>query len=371
MNLTLEDTKQINTVPDQHYKPTQKEESALLTENTKEEHDGRVDTSSYVADTKRQCCSHSTPRELDDEKNVTGRSSAGTPILISQGFYLKKKHLRHECVKNAKRVHICLLVSVVAKIGLTITVVLLATKVGKNVELERENDPLLHLPKEHFKDSLCIPCNYLGSTIKAEYTLFDSITPCGSKLCCIRNGTLQKLFLLMLQEGSTSKATKERLDLENYTDGNTTISTWRSRIIAAHVYAKVTSLPEKLTWQTDAGHGTAFTHGITLTPESRLQVPRAGFYFIYSTVTFKCQTEPTTALVHRMNRQHKNRPNAGVQTLLLSKPNECGSDGIYSSFLAGVMKLTNNDELSVSLNDFSLTSVYKSTLSNYFGLYLI
>ncbi|KAL3859218.1 hypothetical protein ACJMK2_009447 [Sinanodonta woodiana] len=387
MNQTLEDSKQINTVPDHQYRPSHNEESALLTENKTEEQDGRVQVySSYVDEAnisrsnepylysvdgaKRQCSCHLTHCEIKDEQNIAEENRAGKPILIPQGIHLRKKRGHHECVIKEKYIQICLLVSIVVKIGLVLTVVFLATQVGRNTRLKGENYSLLHLPKEYLQDALCIPCDDLVSTIKADDSLFDSVSLYGSKFCCVKNGSLQKLFLLMLQEGYTSKAT-EQLTLQNYADINTTLKTSLSRINAAHVYANVTSLPEKLTWQTDSGFGTAFTQGIVLTRESRLQVPRAGFYFIYSLVTFKCQSESTNDLIHLINRQHRGRPNAGVQQLLLSKTSECGPDGFYTSFLAGVLKLKINDELSVNLTDFSLTCVYKATFSNYFGLYLI
>ncbi|KAK3609988.1 hypothetical protein CHS0354_032332 [Potamilus streckersoni] len=204
------------------------------------------------------------------------------------------------------------------------------------------------------------------------------------KSYCLHNLHLT-WYALTLQNGYTSEATTERLTSDVYKS----LGSWRSRNTAAHLYANVSSLPgentkfrmstdvamgsarviaHKLTWQTYLGYGSTITQGITLTPESRLMVPSAGFYFVYSAVTFKCQMR-STPLIHLINRQHRDRPNADIQQLLLSKKSECGPGGIHTSFLAGVLKLTRNDELSVSLSDVSRSSVYRTTLANYFGVY--
>ncbi|KAK3609996.1 hypothetical protein CHS0354_032340 [Potamilus streckersoni] len=386
MTLNFEDSRKGDVIPNPNYETTQQEERALMAVNEIKERHGATHTCyCYVDKTKESgsrngfpdssiankwnCC-YSRSRGISDQANIARENTTGKIELSSRCFESVQTYGRHDCAGKLKCTNILISVSFVVNIGLIVAVALLSTKIGKTGEIDTKMCPLLQVPKDFIKDSLCLPCNYLGSAVKVEDTLFDVISSCGHVFCCVKNGALQKCFLLMLQEGHGSKGTTESLASENYGGVNMTQSTWCSRNVAAHLYANVTSLPEKLTWQTDAGYGSAFTQNITLTPDSRLQVPYAGFYFIYSLVTFKCQ-QGSVSRVHMITRQHRVRPNAGVQPLLRSKTSECGPDGIYTSFLAGVQGLKSNDELSVNLTDFSLTSVYKETLSNYFGVYLI
>ncbi|KAL3859242.1 hypothetical protein ACJMK2_009470 [Sinanodonta woodiana] len=314
------------------------------------------------------------------EKDMTNENSSLTKCLSTERGIRKPMSqgdtgtiIKRGCDKICKKLNLSrmfLSISVVSNIVLVVVVILLATRLGVITEPENVKCPLQQLLKDSVQESLCIPCDYIGSRVKTEDTLFNTIYSCGKKICCVRNAALQKLVLLMIQDGSTKEVTNERLTSQNHGDFNKSLVIWRSRPIAAHLYANVTSLPEKITWQNEDGFGLAFMRGVTLTPESRLEVPEAGFYFIYSAVTFQCQLG-SRPLIQMINRQHRGRPNAGVQQLLLSKTSECGPGGFYTSFLAGVVKLNSNDELSVYLTDTSLQCVYRVKLSNYFGLYLL
>ncbi|KAL3859238.1 hypothetical protein ACJMK2_009467 [Sinanodonta woodiana] len=310
---------------------------------------------------------HATSK-LGDDTGV--EEDAVTEEFLSRGAEITKKCSYLQRVCKSKHIRICLSMSFVVNIVLILVVVLLATKTIHVLENEGENCDVQHLSKHVLHDSLCIPCNNLGSHVTADDTLFDTISTCGFKLCCVRNASIQNFFLLMLQEGYTGEANTKRHLAVNNNDLNRTVTIWNSRNKAAHLYANITSLPEKLTWTTDAGFGSAFLSGITLTQESRLMVPQAGYYFIYSAVTFRCQPHSMTH-IHLINKQKKLLPNRGIQELLLSKSSVCGPDGFYTSFLSGVLHLTAKDEISVSVKDDSLSSVYASPLSNFFGVYLI
>ncbi|KAL3859237.1 hypothetical protein ACJMK2_009466 [Sinanodonta woodiana] len=295
---------------------------------------------------------------------------AGKAPILSHGTEIEHKCANRRVLK-LKCIHICLSMSVVVNIVLVLAVLLLVITSIHIEEREGKNCDLQQLSKKISQDSLCIPCNNLGPQVMAEDTLFDIISTCGFKFCCVQNAAMHTFFLLLLQDGySSSKATTNSSTVLNNADVDRTLNTWRSREIGAHLYANITSLPEKLTWTTDGGFGSAFLSGITLTQESRLMVPRAGYYFIYSVVTFKCQHNSKTH-IHLINRQHKGRPNAGVQQLLLRKSSDCGTDGFYTSFLSGVLQLKSNDEISVNLTEDSISSVYVSSLSNFVGGYLL
>ncbi|KAK3609986.1 hypothetical protein CHS0354_032330 [Potamilus streckersoni] len=320
-----------------------------------------------------------------NDENHPEREMANDNFILSRGLSAErsigKATIRYDigtenkcrCDKICKKPNfsrIFLSISFVGNIVLLVVVMLLATRFGVISGADENKCPLEQLLRDGVQDLLCIPCDYLGSHVTTEDTLFNTILFCGNKFCCVRNAALQKFFLLMLQEGYTREVTTERRTSQNHGDVYKSLETWRSRKIAAHLYANITSLPEKLTWQTEDGYGSAFTLGLTLTPASRLKVPKAGFYFIYSAITFKCHLG-SRPLTHMISRQNRGRPNAGVQPLLLSKTSECGPDGFYTSFLASVLKLTSNDELSVNLTDFSLSNVYRASVSNYFGVYLL
>ncbi|KAL3859231.1 hypothetical protein ACJMK2_009460 [Sinanodonta woodiana] len=296
---------------------------------------------------------------------------AGKAPIISHGNEIEHECANRQRVLKLKCIHICLSMSVVVNVVLVLAVLLLVTTTINIEESEGKNCDLQQIWRQISQDSLCIPCNNLGSQVTAEDTLFDIVSTCGFKFCCVQNAAMHTFFLLLLQEGYTSsKATTNSSTVLNKADVDRTLNTWRSREIGAHLYANITSLPEKLTWTTDGGFGSAFLRGITLTQESRLMVPRAGYYFIYSVVTFKCQHNSKTH-IHLINRQHKGRPNAGVQQLLLRKSSDCGTDGFYTSFLSGVLQLKSNDEISVNLTEDSISSVYVSSLSNFVGGYLL
>ncbi|KAK3609997.1 hypothetical protein CHS0354_032342 [Potamilus streckersoni] len=304
--------------------------------------------------------------ESNGKNSLAVECNSVTIEASSQNIKMEERCKLLTKVLRPNNIHICLSISFVGNIALVIAVALLATKGGKNIENNEENCAIQQLPKEIFENLVCVPCDYLGSNLTVEETLFDVVSSCGYQVCCVKNAAIQKFFLLMLAESHKSQASATLLD----SDVHKMLNSWRSRKIGAHLYANVTSLPEKLTWQTNVGFGSAFMNGIILTPESRLQVPQAGFYYIYSAVTFKCRPE-STFVNHMIDRQHRGRPNANVQHLLLRKSNECSFNGFYTSFLAGVLKLTSNDEISVSLVDNSLFSVNASPLGNYFGVFLI
>ncbi|KAL3859239.1 hypothetical protein ACJMK2_009468 [Sinanodonta woodiana] len=300
---------------------------------------------------------------LYEDENSKGESISTVAKTGENYKYLKR-------FKKLRCFYISLLFSLALNIGLMSTAACLGIIIGKRPLHEIEKCPLLQLPSEDLKDSVCITCDYLGSTLKAEDTLFHIIAPCGHRFCCLRNSRFQKFLLLVLQEEYFKEATSRSLTSENYADVYESLEIWRSRDIAAHLYVNVTSLPEKLTWTTDGGFGSAFLSGITLTQESRLMVPRAGYYFIYSVVTFNCQ-DSLKPRPHLINRQHAGRPKAGVQQLLMSKSSECGPDGSYTSFLSGVLELKRHDEISVNLTDDSLSSIHTSSLFSFFGIYVI
>ncbi|KAK3609987.1 hypothetical protein CHS0354_032331 [Potamilus streckersoni] len=82
------------------------------------------------------------------------------------GYY--KRFGKSNCI------HILLSVSAVGNIVLVLVVTLIATKLGARMEADDEKYPLHQLPKGVAQESLCIPCDYLGSRVKAEDTLFDN-----------------------------------------------------------------------------------------------------------------------------------------------------------------------------------------------------
>ncbi|KAL3859240.1 hypothetical protein ACJMK2_009469 [Sinanodonta woodiana] len=349
--------------------PLQKCHYFVNESKTYDSSDSSVD-SGIGSNDENQCLSE---RDMTNENYIltkclsTERGIGKTMTQDNTGTTLKRGCDETICKKrNLSRV---LLISVVGNIMLVVVAILLATRLGVITEAEDIMCPLQQLLKDSVQEWLCIPCDYLGPHVTAEDTLFNTIFSCGNKFCCVRNAALQKFALLMMQEGYTREVTTERLTSQNHRDLNKSLEK-RFRPIAAHLYANITSLPEKLTWQTEDGFGSAFMLGVTLTPESRLEVPEAGYYFIYSAVTYKC-IQGSGPLTHTIDRQHRGRPKAGVQQLLMSKTSECGPGGFYTSFLAGVLKLSSNDELSVNLTDISLLHVYRAASSNYFGLYLL
>ncbi|KAK3609989.1 hypothetical protein CHS0354_032333 [Potamilus streckersoni] len=318
----------------------------------------------------RNCPCHCQLNTDQHEKTNLYEDINSRSETISKFVKTGEKYKYPKRFRKLKCFYISLLVSFALNIGLITTVVCLGIKIGKSTLHEVDKCLLQQLPSEVLKDAVCMPCDNLGSTLKAEDTLFNFISPCGFRFCCVTNARFQKFLLLVLQDGYIKEATSKSFTSDNYAEVYETLETWRSRDLAAHLYVDVTSLPEKLNWRIDDGFGSAFLRGITLTQESRLMVPRAGYYFIYSAVTFKCQDSLKPRL-HLINRQHKERPNAGVQQLLLSKSSECGPGGSYTSFLSGVLELKRHDEISVTLTNDSLPSVYTSALSNFFGIYVI
>ncbi|KAL3859236.1 hypothetical protein ACJMK2_009465 [Sinanodonta woodiana] len=260
--------------------------------------------------------------------NQDFKKEAGKAPFLSQGTEKEHKCANRQRVLKLKCSHICLSMSFFLNILLALAVYLLFTSTIFVEESEGENCDLQRLSKQISHDSFCIPCNNHGSQVTAEDTIV------------LNNANVDK-----------------------------TLNTRRSREIAAYLYANITSLP-RLTWRTDVGFGSAFLSGITLTQESRLMVTRAGSYFSYSVVTFKCQHNSKTH-IHLITRQHKGRPNAGVQQLLLRKSSECGTDGFYTSFPGGVLQLKSNDEISVIPTEDSFSRVYASSLSNFCCFYLL
>ncbi|KAL3859325.1 hypothetical protein ACJMK2_009550 [Sinanodonta woodiana] len=253
--------------------------------------------------------------------NQDFKKEGGKALFLSHGTEIEHKCANRQSVLKLKCSPICLSMSFFLNILLALAVYLLFTTTIFVEESEEEN-------------------------LTAEDTFFDIISTCGFMFCCVRNAAIHIYFTLV--------TTTNRSIFLNNANVDKTKNKWRSREVAAHLYVNIT-----LTWRTDVEFGSAILSGIALTKESSIMVPPAGYYFIYSVVTFKCQHNSKTH-IHLITRQQKGRPNAGVQQLLLRKSSECATDGFYTSFLSGVLQLKSNDEISVTLTKDSISKVYAS-----------
>ncbi|XP_063429703.1 uncharacterized protein LOC134712259 [Mytilus trossulus] len=263
---------------------------------------------------------------------------------------------------------------IVNVILLVVLVVLLIFKVGlyeKDKKTLKDNE--VSFGKTNSNNGVCIPCNSLGSTVKANDTLFDSIsrTEDGGKICCYKD---QEYMQKMISRMMDPMITKPALDIDYVIERK--MKWWSTRHHSIHMYLNLNTLTgTNLAWTYKGDHlGTAHRNDVNYNEKNQsIEIVETSIYFVYSAITFDFGDVTTVGLYrHKIKQWLKLLPKTERQPLLRSRfGGSSETRRVYTSFLCGTFKLDSGLVVQSEISDEAIRHVKKSKYANYFGLFKI
>nr|ADG85257.1 Fas ligand-like protein [Ostrea edulis] len=218
------------------------------------------------------------------------------------------------------------------------------------------------------RDSVCFSCDYLGSGVSVNETLYEEIvtTDCKHKLCCIKDKVIHDFVIATQNENNEN---------ENSSSIRDSFAWWRNRANSAHFYLDreiPVSKENKLRWKADDTYGTAFAQDIVLVNGTHMRIKQDGIYFIYTSTTFDHSRQDTVETIYQsLIKYHPYLPKTGDVDLVFSKfGGSRESDRHHTNFLAGVFKLEPGFLIASSLSQRGHVFLDASSpIKNYIGLY--
>ncbi|XP_067668488.1 tumor necrosis factor ligand superfamily member 6-like [Haliotis asinina] len=250
----------------------------------------------------------------------------------------------------------CLRLGVIASLVVNLTVVILVLF----VVFKKDTDVSLHNPVA-VTGSVCFVCDYLGSRIDSNDTLYRVVRGDNHTFCCLKE--MEELSLAFQQ---MARATYEG-NVDAPVSPGLTYS-WMEGRIGAHLYLDPAAINgSTLPWN---GHGRihfAYTSGV-IYKNGHIHIPSKGRYHVYSHVTYKRQqdTSKDTEFLHQIVREHPRQPNLGEVILLLNKNSYSTHEEYQTSFLSAILYMRKNDRIAVKVSD--VLSVHKQSLRTFLGV---
>ncbi|XP_071085434.1 uncharacterized protein [Haliotis cracherodii] len=220
---------------------------------------------------------------------------------------------------------VCVRISVVGSLLVNVAVV---TLVLSFVVVKHDTDT--PLPNAD-TGSVCFVCDYLGSGIESNDTLFRLAKEGNHTFCC-------------LKEKDELSPAFEQMAKAIYKGKGTT-----------------------LTWNGRGRNNFAFMSGVVYR-DRKIHIPSNGRYHVYSHVTYK-QNKDTygyKTFLHQITREHPRQPKLGEVTLLVTKNSYSTHELYQSSFLSAILVMRKNDRIAVNVSD--VLSVHKQSSLTFFGV---
>ncbi|XP_052105423.1 uncharacterized protein LOC127738276 [Mytilus californianus] len=263
---------------------------------------------------------------------------------------------------------------VVNVVLLVVLVILLITKIGlyeKDKKTLQSNEVSFRTTNSN--NGVCLPCDSLGSSIKVDDTLFDSIsrTENGGKICCYKDQEyMQKMISRMMDPMITEPA----WDIDYVIERK--MKWWRNRPNSIHMYIDLNNLTgTNLAWTYSKDHlGTAYFKDLTYNATNQsIEIVETSIYFVYSAITFDFGDVTTVGLYrHKIKQWHRLLPKTERQPLLRSRfGGSSETRRMYTSFLCGAFKLDSGLIVQNEISPTAIKHVKKSKYASYFGLFKI
>ena len=133
----------------------------------------------------------------------------------------------------------------------------------------------------------------------------------------------------------------------------------------------ISEIDSRLRWNTDENQTTTVFMRHVQYADDKFVIQEEGVYYVYSFITFRSEhIKNETFLNHYVYRNTNQQGHSlhNAEMIFMDKQmRQRGNLGYQTSLLAGIVKLESRDRIYTEVSD--IKAVYRSTVSNYVGLF--
>nr|XP_022336734.1 tumor necrosis factor ligand superfamily member 10-like [Crassostrea virginica]XP_022336735.1 tumor necrosis factor ligand superfamily member 10-like [Crassostrea virginica] len=209
-------------------------------------------------------------------------------------------------------------------------------------------------------ETVCIECEHLGTSVKAEETFYSNITysDSGQRMCCLKDRSLAELIQKILQRQGGNAGIPDP-DSES-------LSWWRKRPNSAHLYLKDWDRT-RLHWTDSENTGSAFSN-LKIQDRNKLLIEEKGLYFIYATTVFDfTEVDEVPQVYYNITSYWPKLPHFRSFLLMGKYGGSRFSSKRHTGYLSGMAELYPGHQIKVSVNDHRFIDATPYT--SFFGLF--